>query len=184
MSDEERWEYDDIRTDEHLLETYERRQNEKHLHNIRKHGPIISTQTLRLEDLVPTFLDALKVIDRNLYNEYVETALGDACTVEDVHDGNSHIYSTRPAQGADGRLAAPQEPLAYCLLDELRMALESVCPPGVRFGANPGNASDIGFWPAPCENHQDEEWPISECEACQRNVRALHGFDGDEVTNG
>jgi hypothetical protein len=151
------------------MASYERRTNERHLRNIRKYGPIVSTHTLRLEDLVPAFLDALKDIDRNVYNEYVETGLGNEVTVEDVHDEDSHVYKWRHTD--DGL------PLAYHLVDELTVALESVCPPGVRFGANPGNASNFGFWPAPCEEHVDKEWPLPECPACQQNVKRLTDDD-------
>lgn len=87
--------------------------------------------TMRLEDLIPTFLDELErlqlpsVEQRALWDNisyYVETGNGQASTV------------------------AQSEEWAVDLLDELFDMLDSIAPDGYYFGAHPGDGCDYGWW--------------------------------------
>jgi hypothetical protein len=83
----------------------------------------ISHGTLRLEDLVVTFLDFLTM-----------HAPGEARQIQ----GNALPYLL---EGMD-RDAALAEVLADCCA-----ALEAIAPEGHFFGAHPGDGADFGFWP-------------------------------------
>ena len=100
----------------------------------------ISTSTLRTEDLLAAFADALEnlVQDNADYwcgrqgeRDTLCTLVWDArecadCTIEDDENG-------------------PE------LLDALTEALERFAPESAYFGAHPGDGADFGFW------HADEE---------------------------
>jgi len=82
----------------------------------------ISTGTLRTEDLLPAFINALT----------------DAVSYEFYSDELDNMWPK------DNEWET--EELGY-LLAQVTTALEELCPPFVYFGTHPGDASDFGFFP-------------------------------------
>ena len=85
--------------------------------------------TLRVEDLVPAFLEALPAPDRiRIKNEY-STALG--------------TLALNPALLTE----SDWQDLDYLANEVLPDALDRIAPEGTYFGTHPGDGSDFGFWP-------------------------------------
>jgi hypothetical protein len=80
----------------------------------------VSTGTLRAEDLLPAFANALADLEGNRNRPLIVAA-----------DGEIDYESER----------------ASFLLGDMQDALEVSCPPFVFFGAHPGDGADFGFWP-------------------------------------
>ena len=80
----------------------------------------VSTGTLRAEDLLPAFTNALADLEGNRNRPLIVAA-----------DGEIDYESER----------------ASFLLGDMQDALEVSCPPFVYFGAHPGDGADFGFWP-------------------------------------
>ena len=80
----------------------------------------LSTGTLRTEDLLPAFANALADLEGNRNRPLIVAA-----------DGEIDYESER----------------ASFLLGDMQDALEVSCPPFVFFGAHPGDGADFGFWP-------------------------------------
>ncbi len=91
----------------------------------------ISHGTHRLEDLIPAFMAALKVLDEaaaaGLIQEYPLVLAEDGSYSEDYNEITS-------------------EEAGY-LLDRLFDILAEYAPENGYFGAHPGDGSDFGFWP-------------------------------------
>jgi hypothetical protein len=88
--------------------------------------------TLRPQDLIPAFLDALRVVAPDAYAQVVCAPFG--VVPADVNDGDSSAWW-------DGEDAA-------ALLESLFDALNENAPDGYYFGALDGDGSDFGFWPS------------------------------------
>ena len=100
----------------------------------------ISSATMRSEDLIPVFIDALwelnpekaksiqkdidklKIVEKPGYGEYYDET-------DDI-DGLSSM-----------------ELASYIINEDLFDALNECAPPYAYFGSHPGNGSDYGFWP-------------------------------------
>jgi hypothetical protein len=80
----------------------------------------VSTGTLRTQDLLPAFANALADLEGNRNRPLIVAA-----------DGEIDYESER----------------ASFLLGDMQDALEVSCPPFVFFGAHPGDGADFGFWP-------------------------------------
>jgi len=80
----------------------------------------VSHGTMRLEDLIPTFIGTLTV-----HGAFVPAGI--------PTDGDDDYYASEKAQWD---------------LDALFDALDEIAPDGCYFGAHPGDGSDYGFWPA------------------------------------
>lgn len=91
----------------------------------------ISTNTLRFQDLIPTFLAVLK----------------DLCEVNGapVRSEYDEIVGKWDVENLDYSLQDGSNDVAF-LLDELCEALEECAPDGYCFGAHSGDGADFGFW--------------------------------------
>ena len=88
--------------------------------------------TLRSEDLIPCFLDAVREYAPAEYEQMMVSAFGPIpAYVEDEGD-SCEWWSSEDA--------------SY-LLEKLFSILEGVAPDGFYFGAHEGDGSDFGFWP-------------------------------------
>ena len=84
----------------------------------------VSTGTLRTEDLLPALVDALRSLRGDQYRGIVARAqlvLG-----SDLEDWEQYAQES---------------------LEDIREALNTLCPPFVYFGAHPSDGADFGFWP-------------------------------------
>jgi hypothetical protein len=84
----------------------------------------ISSGTLRTEDLLPAFADAL----------------------EDLVNANGGFWANRNLLIAEARAVDPQSDDADELVQELQDALQEFAPPYCYFGAHEGDGADFGFW--------------------------------------
>lgn len=92
----------------------------------------VSEGTLRTEDLLRNFAEALEALDHgDVYTSLVEEAL----------------------RIADNEQFLQEEPeVAAWVLAELEDALVDLAPEGTYFGAHPGDGACFGFWPK--EDHE------------------------------
>jgi len=90
----------------------------------------ISHGTLRWQDLVPAFLNALSDIDEEKFLAVVFPNRMPS-GYDFAHEDSDYWHSE------DCMLA----------LDDLLNALDECAPEGYVFGAHPGDGSDFGFWP-------------------------------------
>ena len=89
----------------------------------------ISTGTLRPEDLIPAFNNALTQMHDGHY-----------CDIDEMMDdeaGNAAEFGKQPSNDELQRRGVDR------LMDELQDA----CPPFVYFGTHEGDGADFGFWP-------------------------------------
>ena len=89
----------------------------------------ISTGTLRPEDLIPAFNNALTQIHDGHYCDIDEMMNDEA--------GNAAEFGKQPSNDELQRRVVAR------LMDELQDA----CPPFVYFGTHEGDGADFGFWP-------------------------------------
>lgn len=91
----------------------------------------ISHGTMRPQDLIPAFLDALEEVHPEAYEQMMACAFGPIpAYVQDEGDDSEWWNSDDAAW----------------LLEELFDALNEAAPDGYYFGAHPGDGSDYGFW--------------------------------------
>jgi hypothetical protein len=91
----------------------------------------VSHGTMRPQDLIPAFLDALADVDPAAYEQYMLMPFGPIpAHVQDEGDTSDWWQSD------DARY----------LLEELFDALNDAAPEDHYFGAHPGDGSDYGFW--------------------------------------
>ena len=88
----------------------------------------ISHGTMREEDLIPTFIDELRLLDPD--NE----------TLGGILDDIEHRAEEDDYFAADTGVAS------YDLNETLFEALNEYAPPFCYFGSHPGDGSDYGFW--------------------------------------
>lgn len=101
--------------------------------------------TLRPQDLIPCFLDAVREYAPAEYEQMMTPAFGPIpAYVQDEGD------SCEWWQSDD----------ASYLLEDLFNILEGVAPDGFYFGAHEGDGSDFGFWPL-------SEWSVSNVEGAK-----------------
>ena len=102
----------------------------------------VSWGTMRSEDLISSFLDALDDLDHVRYEVEVARALVDGVIVDDGYGG--------------WVVAEPDDSYADAdYVDHLFDVLGEYAPDGAYFGAHPGDGSDYGFWM--CEDYEYEE---------------------------
>jgi len=95
----------------------------------------ISHGTLRPQDLIPAFLDALRTVDPTydqLHFAWIPQYLACALVEGDASDWWS------------------SEDCNWCL-EDLISRLEESAPEGTYFGTHEGDGSDFGFWPLESE---------------------------------
>lgn len=100
--------------------------------NIPEAGSI-SSGTMRPQDLIPTFLDALETYWPEKHKELI-----------DPKDGTPAVPSHVWEDGDDSPWWASDD--ALYLLNELFDHLDECAPEGMHFGAHEGDAADYGFW--------------------------------------
>ena len=88
----------------------------------------ISTGTLRPQDLVPAFYNALHWLDEKGAKGIVDGVPSEAWSDDD------HGFWTEESCG--------------WIIEELTEALQEFAPPYSYFGAHEGDGADFGFWPA------------------------------------
>ena len=93
-------------------------------------GASVSWGTLRLEDLIPAFVDVLAEVDLARAAEY-------------RHE--FELWQRRLDEGGEFGTAECHEQLGY-ICEELIERLGEIAPEGCVFGAHEGDASDFGFW--------------------------------------
>ena len=102
----------------------------------------ISHGTLRTQDLIPAFLEALREI-----GEHDETA---SAQYQQFLLSPWHTYI-----GEDDDSEWWDSEDAAFLLEHLIETLEEHAPPYAHFGSNEGDASDFGFWPSLDQINED-----------------------------
>ena len=91
----------------------------------------VSHGTLRPQDLIPAFLDAVRDYAPAHYEGMMAAAFGPI---------PSHVMD----EGDDSDWWQSED--AGFLLEALFNILEEAAPEGMYFGAHPGDGSDFGFW--------------------------------------
>jgi len=81
----------------------------------------VSSGTMKLEDLIPCFLDVLEMFDEN---NLLITAIYDRMEQDGYYESEDANYD----------------------LDALFYALQDYAPPYFYFGSRPGDGADFGFW--------------------------------------
>ena len=132
----------------------------------------VSEGTLRTEDLLEAFADAL------------ERLAGTSDLVKDAHD----LLMANADWDWDDLGEAQQ------IVSDLEGALQEYCPPFVYFGAHPGDGADFGFWPdhdalqdalryESEETDDSDTWRIHDCDCNSQACGLLvHVSDHDNVT--
>lgn len=87
--------------------------------------------TLRPQDLIPAFLDALSVAGPDAYAQLVMGPFG-AVPAYVFDEGDDSDWWTSEA--------------ATDLIAQLEEALNEAAPEGHYFGSHPGDGADFGFW--------------------------------------
>lgn len=113
----------------------------------------VSHGTLRLEDLLPAFLDTLQALDAEQGAEHAPEVAGI------LHDlATADMYGRRTE--ADER--------ALWAMEALDDAISAALPAGWHFGTTEGDGSDFGIWRSPCEecgnDFDDADGPM--CQTC------------------
>lgn len=88
----------------------------------------VSHGTMRPQDLIPSFLDELRLLDSAAYAQMVAGSAVPAYVWEDSDSDWWHSDD------------------AHSVLDSLFDALNECAAEGFYFGSHPGDGSDYGFW--------------------------------------
>ena len=95
----------------------------------------VSTGTMRTEDLMPAFADAL-----SLMPAYSDTEIVRRATLKLLDDVEKFLGSPEALPGWDSEEA-------QWLMQELFDELDNHAPLHMRFGSHDGDGADFGFWP-------------------------------------
>lgn len=87
--------------------------------------------TLRPQDLIPAFLDALREANPDGYAQLVIAPFGPVPSYVMDEGDSSGWWDSEDASA---------------LIESLTEALDESAPEGYYFGAHPGDGSDFGFW--------------------------------------
>jgi hypothetical protein len=97
----------------------------------------VSSGTLRAENLIPAFIDALDSL-----KDAMSTS-GDASYKDDVRRIDAKLATIEEHQQADDYYECDE---ASFDLEELTDLLNIFAPPYAYFGTHPGDGADFGFW--------------------------------------
>lgn len=92
----------------------------------------ISHGTLRTQDLIPAFLDVLRIHNPEAYQQIMIPDAGFSALPSYAQEDDSSDWWDSEDAG--------------WLLESLFDALNELAPEGYYFGAHPGDGSDFGFW--------------------------------------
>lgn len=107
------------------------------------HYGSVSHGTLRLEDLIPAFVDALSdVLEWDSLNPNPRLSVAEHEACQDELGLIERWIAEEDYFESDGAIDA---------LEWLQDTLQDLAPEGYRFGAHEGDGSDYGFWPEPQE---------------------------------
>ena len=98
-------------------------------------GYTVSCATMRAQDLIPKFLEALKVLSIEAHKELT------------APDGKKPLvpwYASKAAEDSDWWQS---EECAYILNEVLFDSLNEYAPEGFHFGSHEGDGACYGFWP-------------------------------------
>ena len=95
----------------------------------------VSQGTLRVEDLIPTFLSELPGLSKRAYNEVITMN-------RDLLAEDGSLISEEEYMGGQDY----DEVLQALLEEEVIPALDELAPPYCYFGAHVGDGADFGFW--------------------------------------
>ena len=101
-----------------------------------EHEGSISHGTMRARDLIPAFMDALKVINPMEHEKALRDGGDYWLTLIAAEQNAGHVLITD--QGEDD--------LGYFHEETLWPIMEEQTPVGYYFGAHVGDGSDVGFW--------------------------------------
>ena len=101
--------------------------------------------THRSEDLIPTFLGILELMDKSAHDSLVEnypeyTAYLAAIESDDEESEANNFMDSE---------------IASEMVNDLFDRINEFTPEGMEFGAHPGDGADFGFWS--CEEDEDSE---------------------------
>ncbi len=99
----------------------------------------VSEGTLRSQDLVPKFLDALRILASAAYEQMQIPAVGFSSVPDYALEDDDHEWWR-------------SDTCAYLLNEVLFDALNEHAPEGFHFGSHEGDGACFGFWP----NEEDE----------------------------
>ena len=94
---------------------------------------IVSNATLRAEDLVPAFLDALEEISDAGHKKAVDELENMGYSLDDAYEEDSELYQSALEVG-------------WFLSEVLFELLNEYAPEGTYFGSNPSDGALFGFW--------------------------------------
>lgn len=109
----------------------------------------ISTGTLRPEDLLTAYLQALESLTL-LSGQYLSEH-------HDERDRYANLIGeAQDCFSEDGETIDPdKEDTADDVINDIHDALQDFAPPYCYFGSHPGDGADIGFWPMDIEDVKD-----------------------------
>ena len=90
----------------------------------------ISHGTLRPQDLIPAFLDALAVVDPAAHTQFCLSPFGPIPAYASEDDDSDWWVSDE----------------CQWLMTDLHNALDDASPEGYYFGSHPGDGADFGYW--------------------------------------
>lgn len=106
----------------------------------------VSSGTLRPEDLIPAFIDALDGIREQLAAPG-STTEAPAVLADRVRQSESLDYFLGDMEVRQRTSNYYEGEIAERDLDQLTDLLDAYAPPYCHFGAHPGDGADYGYWP-------------------------------------
>ncbi len=98
--------------------------------------------TLRPQALLPAFMDTLSAMNREAYDQLIDSIETDGVVGIAYNEGGA----MPGIDLCDDDEWWESEECAYLLNEELFDALNDVADEGFYFGAHPGDGADFGFW--------------------------------------
>lgn len=102
----------------------------------------VSCATLRPADLIPAFMEVMRIHNSGVYVKLLDAVPGLARL---YRDAVANLESGHENEGESGWFES--EEAALFLNDDLFDAMQIIAPPYTYFGAHEGDPADFGFWP-------------------------------------
>jgi len=124
----------------------------------------LSQATMRIEDLIPTFLDFLEGVKVNCQIiGKVHELKREIDSLEVIESDYGSHYSDLEFD-ADGPCMSDAETASYILNEDIWELLNDISPEHATFGSHPGDGANYGFWQYEIECAKYD--PESECDTC------------------